>query len=182
MINFEKDEKVIYTARKHWFVFVLETSFILIFALFPILFYHLSGLYFKESLVSLSVLYYGYSLWIILLWLVFVYIWTDFFLDVWFVTDKRIIDVDQKGLFHRETSSFRLDLIQDVTIEVPGILATLIGYGHIHVQTAGSKREFLMKGVSNPKKLKEKIMEEHNRARENLQKVWTENPPDRELK
>lgn len=173
MIKLEFGEEVFYTARKHWFVFMSESLFLIVLAGIPPIVLEVFSLNatFGITPKGAEVLWFFYSLWLILLWLVIVYLWTDYYLDVWLVTDRRIIDVDQRGLFNREISSFRLDLIQDATIEVPGIFATLIGYGTIHVQTAGVAKVFDMQGVSHPHRLHEAIMEEHNKAREKLRTV-----------
>jgi len=95
-------------------------------------------------------------------------IWTDYYLDVWTVTDKRIIDQEQQGLFHRRTSVFRIERIQDVTIEVRGIVATLLNFGDIHVQTAGEAQEFIMYGIAHPKYVREIILEQLDRVTESI--------------
>ena len=61
----------------------------------------------------------------------------DYYLDALVITDKRILNVDQSGLFRHTVSEFRLDRVQDVTIEVPNFIATMLRYGNITIQTAG---------------------------------------------
>ncbi len=95
----------------------------------------------------------------------------DYYLDVWYITNQKIIDVEQRGLFNRKISTFRLDMIQDTTIEVPGILATFIGYGDIHIQTAGRNEKFTLRGVNNPARVNQIITAEYGRAREALREV-----------
>jgi len=51
-----------------------------------------------------------------------------------------------------------MERIQDVTYEVEGIVATILGFGDVHVQTAGESDEFLIKGISNPERVKKKIL------------------------
>ena len=91
-------------------------------------------------------------------------VWTDYYLDVWMVTDKRIIDIEQKSFFHRQTSVFRIERIQDITIETRGIIATLLNFGDIHVQTAGESQEFIMRGIANPKYMRRIILRQQDRA------------------
>lgn len=98
------------------------------------------------------------SVWTLLLWAKFFAIWTDYYLDVWIVTDRRIVNIDQKGLFHREVSTLRMERIQDVTLEIEGIIATVLGFGDVLVQTAGETGEFVIKGVNNPEHIKRKIL------------------------
>src|SRR3989344_1398468 len=163
MIQLDQDEHIVYVARKHWFFFVAETAsiFILIIAPFVAIFVLLEQEFFLVFL-------YASMLWTAVFLVVLAYIWTDYYLDVWVVTNKRLIDVDQNGLFRRKISSSRIDLIQDLTVEIPGIIATISGYGDIHMQTAGQSREFVFKNVSRPENLKDIILKEHNRFRDEM--------------
>ena len=173
MITLGENEYVVYTARKHFFIFATEALFVFVFAAIPLFFLPTAESKTVHELFTgvavLPFLWYLYTLWIIILWLTFVYIWTDYYLDVWVVTNKRVIDVDQHGLFNRKVSDTRLDLIQDITVDIPGIFATFIGYGDILMQTAGKDQEFILKEVAKPNKLKEVILKEidvtHERAR-----------------
>ncbi len=85
-------------------------------------------------------------------------------MDVWIVTDQRIIDIEQLNLFNRVVSEFRLDRVQDITIKVNGLIATLLGFGDIHVQTAGEMEKFLIKNAPKPYEVKDRIIKEHDRA------------------
>jgi len=65
--------------------------------------------------------------------------WINYYLDVWVITDKRIIDLEQRGLFSRETSEFLIERVQDVTVETPGFIPTMFDFGNMTIQTAGEK-------------------------------------------
>ena len=169
MINLGKDEHILVVTRKHWFVFFGQVIFIAILAIVPLIFFKIVKTFSILDIfylpgnttfifVSLS------AFWLLFLWIVFFVIWTNYYLDILVLTTKRIISIDQRGLFFRDVSDFRLDRIQDVTVEVRGILATLIKFGDIHIQTAGEDRDFMMRGVPMPYKLKETILNEHNKS------------------
>jgi len=161
MISLDKDEHIIFQIRKHWFVFAVKIAVIVLFALAPLLLVFV----FKNLLVSIvisngslvALVCFLYSTWLLILWLVSFIFWTDYFLDVWIVTDRKLVDVDQQGLFRREISILHLDKIQDVTSEVDGILATFINYGDIHVQTAGQQREFVIEHVPRPNEVRQRL-------------------------
>src|SRR5690606_31415112 len=74
----------------------------------------------------------------------------DYFLDVWIVTDQRIINIEQRGMFNREIAEHDLDKIQDVSGLQKGFFQTLFSYGYVHVQTAGEIQRFIFKQVDNP--------------------------------
>jgi uncharacterized membrane protein YdbT with pleckstrin-like domain len=86
-------------------------------------------------------------------------IWTDYYLNVWCVTNKRIVNVHQIGLFRRKIGSFRLERMQDVNVEINGVLATLLDYGTIHVQTASADmEEFKASFLPRPQEIKSVIL------------------------
>ncbi len=83
----------------------------------------------------------------------------DWYLDVWIVTDERIIDVNQHGVWSREIAELPLSKVQDVTVEQKGVFATIFGYGKIQVQSAGEKIEFEFEGLPKPNQMSKKILE-----------------------
>jgi uncharacterized membrane protein YdbT with pleckstrin-like domain len=90
----------------------------------------------------------------------------DYWCDIFILTDKRILDIEQKGLFNRTVSELRLYRTQDVTTEVKGILHSLFDYGDVFIQTAGEKERFEFEDVPHPTQIAKLILElsEKNRA------------------
>lgn len=83
----------------------------------------------------------------------------DYWLDMWIVTDQRIINIEQNGLFSRTTSELRLYRVQDVTSEVNGFVRTMLDFGMVYVQTAGEKEYFAFEDVHHPNQIAKKILE-----------------------
>lgn len=163
MLELHSGEKLELTVRKHWLVFVLSNLHLPILAILPLVF---SGMFVElvaswplvESVGSLDAFTaFLYVLWLLALWLVLAVDFTNYYLDVWYVTDERLIDVEQKGIFYRDEATTRLELIQDVTVETAGILATFFRFGDIRVQTAAQSREFCMESVADPESVKRQI-------------------------
>lgn len=170
MIKLEEGEQALYVARRHWFLFASETVLLSTFAALPAALLLVPDVVLEElSLAVPTVLFHApflwfvWSLWLLLLWTVFALLWTNYYLDVWILTNHRIIDIDQLGLFHQHVSSFRYDQIQDATVKVSGLLATLVGFGTVEIHTA-SNESFKFRGVAAPTALKERIMSEHHRV------------------
>ncbi|MSR73005.1 PH domain-containing protein [Candidatus Parcubacteria bacterium] len=167
-LDLEHGESIILEVRKHWFV-LLGIIFAVVFGvLIPIV---LKFVVFKYNFLPLQdifmeyefLLKFFYYVWVLFLWVFFFIQWTKYFLDVWYVTQKRIIDVDQKAIFRREVSNLRFDKIQDISIEVSGVIATMLNFGDIRVQTAAEdSSEFFMKGVRNPEHVRKIIFSQHN--------------------
>lgn len=143
MLKLYENEEVKLVIHKHWFVMarVLAVFFVLI-IIPPIVLTFLPTATAQfdarvvESLTNLFLALY------IMILLVFLFLlWMDYYLDMWIITTGRIIDVEQKGLFDREISEIPLQHVQDVTIEVRGLVETFLKFGRIRIQTAG-EREF----------------------------------------
>lgn len=83
----------------------------------------------------------------------------DYWLDVFIVTDKRILDINQTGLFARTVSELRLYRIQDVTAEIKGFVRTIFGYGNIYIQTAGEKERFEFNNIARPNDVAKMILD-----------------------
>ena len=82
----------------------------------------------------------------------------NYFLDLWIVTNDRIVSIDQKGLFSRTISELDLYRIQDVTSESHGIFSTIFHFGKLTAQTAAAKDFFIFENVHNPHHMREEII------------------------
>jgi uncharacterized membrane protein YdbT with pleckstrin-like domain len=74
----------------------------------------------------------------------------DYYLDVWIVTNYRVIGVEQRGLFNRVVAEYKLFRIQDVLAEQKGFFSTVVDYGNVHIQTAGEQEVIQFKQIPNP--------------------------------
>ena len=165
-------ERIVKIVRRHWFnilqqYIVVAGMLLLLFLSFEIL----------PNIFSFSddgtALMFIQSFFAIVIWLYIFIIWIDFYFDVWVITDTRIVNIEQKALFMRHISELKFSKIQDVSIEVEGFIPTILNYGDIHIQTAGTKGRFLFHKVPDPYKLKGLIMNMQNRAIKKAQKEGT---------
>jgi hypothetical protein len=92
------------------------------------------------------------------IWLFFFSLILDYYLDIWVLTNDRLIAVEQQGLFSRVISETDLWLIQDVTSEIKGIGATIFGFGNLHVQTAAEQARFHFENCGNPNGIRQKML------------------------
>lgn len=152
MINLEEGEYIVAKFRKHWWKITTWGVSIGILAVVPF-FFLIAFVYLLPSVDLqrwINLLGLAYSLWLTVLWILFYIEWTDYYLDVWLVTNARVIDIDHEGLFARTVSTVRLEDIEDITTEAIGILATVFKFGVITLQTAGSQNEFFLRDAANP--------------------------------
>ncbi len=161
MMELEPHEYVIYIARKHWFIFVLRLVVIGIAGFLPMIlipFFHLVPQ--LNNIEAYSLFAFFYLVYLSIIWMLLFLAWTDYYLDIGVITNKRIMDIEQKGLFNREVSSMRYEMIQDITTEIEGVVPTMLDYGDLFVQTAATTREFYLTQIAYPGKVKEIIITE----------------------
>lgn len=166
-IKLEDDEQVLLIVRRHWFVFFSRIIGVVGTALLPFLAYTFVASFSltKQFVVPITHTYsnellFCAALWLLMHWMTLAYLWTDQYLDLWVVTDRRIVSIDQRRLFTRSIGSFRLERLQDMNVEIPGFLATIFNYGNIEAQTAsGSEEEFQVSGLPDPRDIKALILE-----------------------
>ena len=159
MIQLHEHEHVVLLLHKHWFVvarIVIGVVFMLIllgviFALLPLVTAQL------DSPVVSSIIGFGTVVYLMVLCLFAFFSWMDYYLDVWIVTEKRVMHVDQQGLFSRQISEIPLASVQDVTLNVTGIVQTLLKFGTIRIQTAG-EREFMITEIPHLQAVKDAIL------------------------
>lgn len=167
--NQRPDEHVILFLRRHWFALLaIAAAFILLVGI-PLL----VSWYFIETVenwiahpVIGPLLVIIGSIYFLSIWLFAFLEFTDYYLDTWIITNERIINIEQEGLFNRTASELDLAAVQDTTAEIRGIVQTLFTYGQVYVQTAGEKGRFHFKNIDNPEHVKElvtRLVEEDKR-------------------
>lgn len=147
--NQKPNEYVLMFLRRHWVVVLKIIAIFLCMAAIPVFFYvivlNYTDFLVGETSFALTTL-------MISAFYLFVILYTfanfiDYFLDVWIVTNQRVISIEQRGLFARVISEKELGRMQDITSEVKGFWSTMLNYGDVHIQTAGETERFVFKQV-----------------------------------
>jgi hypothetical protein len=165
-IKLESDEQILRIVRKHWWIITTRVISV-VFSMFMPLLFLVAGQSAIAPYIDVPGLLtqYRVELWFLYLtWVLFhimavANFWTDHYLDLWAITNRRIVAIEQMGFFRRFLSSFRLERLQDMNISVTGIIPTLLNFGRIEAQTAGgSNEEFATDNMPDPRGLKALII------------------------
>lgn len=143
-----EDEEVLFVFRKH--PIVMRKG--LIISMIAILLGTVPALIKPE----MSYFFGGLAGGLVLALIVFSPSWISWFYSVFIVTDQRLIQITQKGLFHRSVVDLSLSQIQMVNYEVAGIQQTLLGFGTIMMQTYVG--DLVIHDVHHPAKIQKKVL------------------------
>lgn len=156
IIHLKDDETVLRVARNSWLVHAprLALGFLLVvsafFLMYPLLRFGYVGLgvflvsVLAGTLVGCQALVFWY-------WNVFI------------VTDRRLVDVDQRGFFRRSVAEAPYEKVRDVTYSVNGLVRSLLRLGSVRAETDGSFLE--LRDVHDPRGIHQLITETAGRRR-----------------
>lgn len=89
------------------------------------------------------------------------YAYMLWYFSIYIVTNERIRQISQKGLFKKTVVDLGLDKIQSISVSVPGAMAGINGYGTIIIQTGVG--DLIISKVPKPNQIHNKLQ---NVARE----------------
>ena len=128
--NMRPWETVSMVIRRHWIIYAMLWLYLLLWILITFSLYMIiwtSG--FTNMLVIIFWLFFS----------LFLYIeWLNHELDLYIVTNNRIIWVEQKSFLDRTVSECNLWQVQEVNSSTKWFFANILNYWDIYIQTAGS--------------------------------------------
>lgn len=146
-------EEIILFTRRHWIVFVSHITISLLLGALIEFAIYFSYKYFyifqenSEFAKTVVILMFAVAL---LIWIAIYIGWVDYYLDVWMVTNERVVEIKQNALFNRQISELDLGMVEDVSAKVVGFWGTFLNYGTIFVQTAGTTEMFEFLRIPEP--------------------------------
>lgn len=158
----QKGEKIELLLRRHPFVLGWQFIVYAILLVVPLAFRwffstNFPAIWTHPMLEPLFLL--GGSIYIMFIVLFFYTSFLDYWLDVWIVTNERIISIEQKGLFSRTFSEQQLYRLQDVSSNVHGFFPTIFRYGDVLVQSAGTVQNTLLEQIPHSDVVARRIMD-----------------------
>jgi hypothetical protein len=122
-----EDEDVIFIFRQH--IIAMRKGFYAL--LIPFLIASLPVLIWPDNLNYLWIAFGGLGLGLLL----FFYHWMSWHFSVYIVTNQRLRQITQKGFFNKSVIDLGISKIQNISYNVPGFTAAVLGYGTLVVQT-----------------------------------------------
>ncbi len=134
--NLRPWEKVITVIKRHWIVYVILCVYFLLWIIISISIYIILWNILISHLTNIVFL---------LFFSIFLYIeWINHELDMYVVTNNRIIWIDQISFLNRSVSECNLEQIQEVNSKSTWLFSNLLNYWTLSIQTAWNKTTLQM--------------------------------------
>lgn len=153
----QTNETTLLVTTRHWIVLVGPVIVFIFFLIFPFIVYAFLA---SESWFSVcsDLFWFIITVYFLVIWIFFFFTITMYFLTTLVVTNKRVVENQQNGLFYYVLKEMEKEKIQDVTVKISGILGSILDYGDIEIQSAGAINKFFFRAIPHPHKVKEIIM------------------------
>lgn len=171
-----EDEEIILVTREHWIIPAIKV-FLNGFIIFILLVVTWILNTFVKSQIAIelaNILVYTIICWQIIFLAIYFH---NYYLSAQIITNERIIDVDQKGLFKKETNDAFFENVEGINMKQNTFWQNLLNYGSVDVQTAGTSTELAAAGsvfenVPNPRR----VIEVLNNVQHQVIQMSRENP------
>ena len=143
-----ENEQIKLTLHRHWIILVFHfLYFIALFLTSAILISYQSAII---DLFGSGLYWWGFSLyWIIFLTFILID-WINDELDIFIITDSRVIGIDQISALSRSVSECSLDRVQEVNAHTAGIIQSLFGFWDVHIHTASESSNMVIRYAPDP--------------------------------
>ena len=168
-VQLQDGEHIVLLIRKHWLVLLSHIAGSVIAWVLPFIVYAycLQTGFIPPGLRATHIFVFGAAWWTLVVWLALSIIVTNHYLDLWIVTNRRVINIVQNGLFDRVVSAWGIERVQEATVHMRTFIQTFFNYGTLEILTAGPEGGHTkVSGIPNPAKVSEIIMQSGSRIAE----------------
>ncbi len=168
------DENVIICERRHWYTIIKWAKRPFLLLLFSSLAaWAATALTGHAS--ALSLILYGIVA-VAATW--FTWEVLDWENDRYIVTNRRVIHIEKVYLVREKRDEAPLAMIQDVSVDMQGLMTNLLYFGDVIIQTAGTLGTIRFRGIPKPRKAQAQILALMSQARPALPLEEEEEEPE----
>lgn len=156
-VQLEPNEHLHMIIRKHWVIFMESVILTLVLVgtclgIYLVAeFAHVPSLFTLLSIIGIGMIGFQY---------IFIH-WVNDELDVFIITNRRIITLDQINFLDRKLSQTTIDNVQEVNSSTSGLLGNIFEYGNLMIRTASDmsndKSDFQITKIPHPIETSRKI-------------------------
>lgn len=143
-----ENERIIMTLHRHWIILLAHLTQVLVLVVISTF-----GFLYKEQIIGIvgGSIYWGLFSFFWIIYLTFMLVdWMNDELDLFIITDGRVIWIEQMSALTRNVSECSLGRIQEVNAHVSGIWQTLFNFGDVHIHTASEHSNMIVRYAPDP--------------------------------
>lgn len=146
--NLKPGETVELILRRHWIVFwyLAFHAFVFLLVMVLLLAFRNAVFSFMPNYIFAPILCIGAMVYLLVL---YVY-WVNYELDVFILTSLRVISLEQFSFLNRTVSECSLQKVQEVDARTKGLLANLLNFGILTINTAAETSNFVLPLAPDP--------------------------------
>lgn len=158
----QDDDKVVLFVRKHWIKYlVVSIVSLLLFSipLVAIIIYLLNKPVVDPMTTEIVTVSIGVYLLIVMGLILQAFV--DFYLDMFIITEDKIIFVRQNGFFNQQIDESHIAEISEVGVDIKGIINSVVGCGDVVVHMGNDEAILTIDDIQHPEKVAKEITRLH---------------------
>jgi len=165
-----EEEKIIKTVRQSWLTLLISLLLPILliglsfFFLYPLFNWGNKGIFIFSSILIIGL--------IGLIRNTIIWCWNTLI-----ITNQKIIDIDQKGIFQKVVSNIHLGKIHEVFYQIKGIGQTLTRTGNLYISLTNAKTKIEISNIAKPQRIQQLILDlksEGSEKNHNLDQLSTQ--------
>jgi len=146
--HLEEDEKIFEILHRHPYVYFRDSFKVLFFGvLIPV-----AGYFVFPQLIFI------FFVWAVIGLIGMMYHFLDWYFDVWIITDLGVIDIEVNGMFDKNAKRVEYTAIDALGYKINGIMATILNFGDVTIDTMGTHMSLILKEAPHPKSIEKLVV------------------------
>jgi len=142
----QKEEEIILLLRRHWATQIKSVLIVGAMIIAPLFLTYVPLLEFLPPRFKFIFV----LMWYLLVFAIAIENFLTWYFNVNIITDERVLDIDFYNLIYKEITDAEIENIEDVTMTMGGVAATVFNFGNVTVQTAAEVPQVEFEQVPNP--------------------------------
>ncbi|MBI3231560.1 MAG: PH domain-containing protein [Candidatus Doudnabacteria bacterium] len=101
-------------------------------------------------------------LWTMMIFVFAAYKYVLWLINVYIITDKRLISINYKSIIHKIVLETPIDRIQNISSETKGLVKSVLKIGSVVVQVASLSQPIVLKNLKHPEEVKDFLWKTHS--------------------
>lgn len=159
------DEQVLLVVHKHWMEFVRDVSLFLVAGLVvcSLLLIFRGAVLTASDIVVRAVVTYLVPLSFLILWTTLALVWTNYYLDMLVVTDRRVFYTSQSNFAQRTARQWYIADILRAGVRFENFIQSFFNYGSLEIAARTDDELTIVTGVPNPEYVSAIILKQDDR-------------------